>query len=208
MTSASQCTPAIAKNGAPMIGATPSRPGQLILQLDPAAQPVAAQRAARTAPARSRPRSPTAAAASKRQRHDHSRDHEQPVDHRVEQRAETAVLAGQPGGEAVEVVAPTRSPRTAPPPARRGRRRLESATTRNTGIPASRTYPIAFGTRPRVQRLVRRASRPAAAPSGRCRTAVRLGLTPPTRLRAAPATAPRSPRRRRRSAPSATRGRA
>ncbi len=30
-TSASRCRPAIAKNGAPIVGATPSRPGQLIL---------------------------------------------------------------------------------------------------------------------------------------------------------------------------------
>ena len=68
---------------------------------------------------------------------DHAGDDQQPVDDRVEQRAEPAVLAGQARGEAVEVVRPADH-------REQDRRQrvlavaLDRATTRNTGISASR----------------------------------------------------------------------
>ena len=40
--------------------------------------------------------------------HDHPGDDQQPVDDRVEQGAQPAVLAGEPGGEAVERSRPRR----------------------------------------------------------------------------------------------------
>ena len=67
ITSASQWTPAIAKNGAPIVGATPSRPGQLIFSSTPRSARSGSARAS-TARARPRPRSPTCGSSAKCQR--------------------------------------------------------------------------------------------------------------------------------------------
>ena len=105
MINASQWTPAIAKNGAPAIGATPIRPAQLIWISMPRLQRVAARdQHEQLARDHDRDRPP------RKQREvpadDHPRDDQEPVDERIEQRAEAAVLAGQARGEAVEVVRP------------------------------------------------------------------------------------------------------
>ena len=58
---------------------------------------------------------------------------------------EPRVLAGDAGGDAVEVVRPGDDREEQHRPARRCRRRSDNATTRKTGISASRTKPIALG---------------------------------------------------------------
>ena len=108
-TSASQWTPAIAKNGAPIVGATPSRPAQLIFRSIPRDKPVAAEREHQQL-ARDRDRDRPPRQQREIPRDDHPRNDEQPVDHRVQQRPEPAELAGQPRREAVEVVGPADHP--------------------------------------------------------------------------------------------------
>ena len=81
------------------------RPGQLILMLDARATAVAAERQheqlagddERDRPARQQREVPA---------HHHPGDDQQPVDDRVQQRPQPAVLAGEPGGEPVQVVGP------------------------------------------------------------------------------------------------------
>ena len=135
----------MAKNGAPIVGATPSRPGQLIFSSTPRCSAVAAEHEHEQLagdhdhdrPARQQRRSGSTTTIPEID--------QQAVDDRVEQRPEPAVLAGQARGDAVEVVGPADDREQ-----HRGRARsmpsgLESASTRNTGISARRTKPIALG---------------------------------------------------------------
>ena len=88
-----------------MVGATPIRPGQLIFSSTPRAQAVAAEpEHEQLAGDHDHDRPPRQQREVKR--HHHPGDHQQAVDDRVQQRAEAAVLAGQPRREAVQVVRP------------------------------------------------------------------------------------------------------
>ena len=94
-----------AKKIPPMIGKTEIRPGQLTSMLDPVAQRRTGR--GRASPARAATSSASAqrGSSSKLPADDGAGEDREAVDQRVEQRPQAAVLAGDAGEEAVDVVA-------------------------------------------------------------------------------------------------------